>query len=332
MDTKERAISDIMHRMSIALSAMQSDQLLSVLTTVLQEYTLEPQTTLPSVEVDDTQQLIGHYLAAKRLEGCLPNTLNHYKYTLSRFAMVVDRDLKLIDTNTIRCYLGCLSQGNQNSYVDGIRRELNSFYVWMEAEDYVQKNPCRKIKRIKCEKKMEMPYTDEEIVKIQDACQTPKETAFVDLLMSTGIRREEVTKIRLSDISWDSRSIKIYGKGAKQRIVYFSARCKRHLQVYLDSRDYESEYLFSVDRGTVHGQLSVSALHKYVKRIGEKAKVAHVHLHRFRKWFGTSMADKGVDIRDLKELMGHSKLDTTNEYYIYANLRRIQAEHQRYAT
>ena len=158
----------------------------------------------------------------------------------------------------------------------------------------------------------------------------PRKSPLIDLLMSTGIRREEVTKIQLSDIAWDSRSIKIYGKGAKQRLVYFSARCKRHLEVYLASRKYESEYLFASDRGK-HGQLSVCTLHKYVKVIGKRAGVSNVHLHRFRRWFGTSMADKGVDIRDLKELMGHSKLDTTNEYYIYANLKRIQAEHQRYA-
>ena len=330
MDSKERAISDIMHRMSIALSSAQSDQLLAALTTVLQDYDLQPQTTLPSTDVDDTTKIINHFLAAKRLEGCLPNTLDHYKYTIHRFALVVDRDLKMVDTNTIRCYLSYLSVGNQNSYVDDVRRKINSFYTWMELEDYILKNPCRKIKRIKSEKKMEMPFSDDEIVRLQDACQTPKEVALIDLLMSTGIRREEVTKIQLSDIAWDSRSIKIYGKGAKQRLVYFSARCKRHLEVYLASRKYESEYLFASDRGK-HGQLSVCTLHKYVKVIGKRAGVSNVHLHRFRRWFGTSMADKGVDIRDLKELMGHSKLDTTNEYYIYANLKRIQAEHQRYA-
>ena len=177
MDSKERAISDIMHRMSIALSSAQSDQLLAALTTVLQDYDLQPQTTLPSTDVDDTTKIINHFLAAKRLEGCLPNTLDHYKYTIHRFALVVDRDLKMVDTNTIRCYLSYLSVGNQNSYVDDVRRKINSFYTWMELEDYILKNPCRKIKRIKSEKKMEMPFSDDEIVRLQDACQTPKEVA-----------------------------------------------------------------------------------------------------------------------------------------------------------
>lgn len=198
----------------------------------------------------------------------------------------------------------------------------------MEDENYVQKNPCKKIKKIKTEKKMEMSFSDEEIIRMQDSCESNKEIALLDVLMSTGCRREEITKIMITDINWDTKSIKIHGKGAKDRIVYFSARCKIHLQNYIDSRDYESPYLFASDRKP-HGQLSVESIHCYVKKIGLRANVCNVHLHRFRKWFGTSMADKGMDIRDLKELMGHSKMDTTNNYYIYANVNRIKSEHQR---
>ena len=235
MDSKERAISDIMHRMSIALSSAQSDQLLAALTTVLQDYDLQPQTTLPSTDVDDTTKIINHFLAAKRLEGCLPNTLDPLQIYHPRFALVVDRDLKMVDTNTIRCYLSYLSVGNQNSYVDDVRRKINSFYTWMELEDYILKIPVVKLSASNPKEDGDA-ISDDEIVRLQDACQTPKEVALIDLLMSTGIRREEVTKIQLSDIAWDSRSIKIYGKGAKQRLVYFSARCKRHLEVYLASR------------------------------------------------------------------------------------------------
>lgn len=330
MDAKEQAISAIMQGMADILTPQQLSVLLGTITTVLQDYQLEPQTTLPSPEVDNTKQLIARFLASKKIEGCLTNTLLQYKASIFRFALAVDRDLRLVDTNTIRYYLGVLSNGGQNSYVDNVRRYLNSFYSWMEDENIILKNPCRKIKRVKTEKKMEMPYSDEEIARLQDACQTPKEVAFLDLLMSTGIRREEVTKIKVSDISWDARSIIIHGKGAKDRMVYFSARCKLHLQHYLDKRGFTSDYLFASDRKP-HGKLSVESLHVYAKKLGKRAGVSGVHLHRFRKWFGTSMADKGVDIRDLKEMMGHEKIDTTNEYYIYANMKRIQAEHQRYA-
>lgn len=331
MSSKENAISAIMQGMADTLNTVQLDILLNTLTTVLQDFSVESDTTLPSTDVDDTDQLIKRFLAAKKIEGCLTNTLLQYKYTVYRFSLAVNRDLRLVDTNSIRYYLGVMSNGNQNSYVDNLRRYLNSFYQWMEDENIILKNPCRKIKRVKTEKKMEMPFSDEEIALLQDACLTTKEIALVDLLMSTGIRREEVTKIKINEINFDSRSIKIHGKGAKDRLVYFSAKCKLHLLQHINSQKYNTEYLFASNR-LPHGQISVETLHSYIKKIGSRACVPNVHLHRFRKWFGTSMADKGVDIRDLKEMMGHEKIDTTNEYYIYANMQRIRSEHQRYAT
>ena len=324
-DSKEKLISLVTQTMSENLTVEQLDMLIYTLSNVLQCYDISEAKDLPSVDMDDTNKLIQNFLSCKKIEGCLPNTLIQYQYTINRFASCINMDLKKVNTNAIRCYLGLISKGNQNSYVDNVRRNLNTFYSWMEDEDYVIKNPSRRIKRVKIEKKMEMPYTDEDIALMQDACTTPKETALIDLLVSTGIRREEVTKIILSDINFDQMSIMIHGKGAKERIVYFSSRCKVHMQFYLRTRGYESEYLFASDRQP-HGKLTVNSIHAYVKEIGLRAKVTNVHLHRFRKWFATSMINKGVKIQDLKDMMGHESIDTTNDYYIYSNIERIRSE------
>lgn len=330
MNAKEEIITSISQTMSVQLKPEQIDMLIYCMSEVLKSYSIEPSNTLPIINQQDTNILISRFLATKKIEGCQPKTLFLYKYSITRFSEIINMDLKEVDTNSIRCYLGFLSKGNQNSYVDSQRRNINSFYQWMEDEDYITKNPCKKIKKIKIEKKMEVPFSDTEIAMIQDSCKTEKEIALVDLLISTGIRREEITKIKISDVYWDNRAIKIHGKGAKERIVYISARCLLHLKNYINNREFVSEWLFAQDRAP-HGQLSVESMHKYIKTIGERARVDNVHLHRFRKWFGTSMANKGVDIRDLKEMMGHEKIDTTNEYYIYANMQRVKSEHQRYA-
>ncbi len=330
MNAKEEIISTISQSMSVELPSNQIDSLIYCISEVLKSYSIEPADTLPSINQQDTNILISRFLASKKIEGCQQKTLISYKYSICRFSDVVNTDLKTVDSNTIRCYLGYLSKGNQNSYVDSQRRNINSFYQWLESEDYIQKNPCKKIKKIKIEKKMEIPFSDIELARIQDSCKTGKEIALVDILISTGIRREEITKIKISDIYWDNRAIKINGKGAKERIVYISARCQLHLQNYINNRGFISEWLFAQDR-VPHGQLSVESMHKYIKDLGKRAHVDNVHLHRFRKYFGTSMANKGVDIRDLKEMMGHEKIDTTNEYYIYANMQRIKSEHQRFA-
>lgn len=328
-DIKEEIVDSLLTTL-VEFEREKLETIRQALSTILHCYTIAPDTTLPSINVDDTQKIIKRFLATKRLEGCLPNTLRHYRYVVTKFADDMNTNLCKVDTNTIRVYLATITErGAQNVYIDNIRLVLNSFYQFMEDEDLIPKNPCRKIKRIKSEQKMEEPFSDEEIIRLQDACVTEKEIALIDILMSTGCRREEITKIMLTDINWDRKSITIHGKGAKDRVVYFNARCKIHLNSYLEKRPYESPYLFASDRAP-HGQLSVESMHVYVKRIGQRANVQDVHLHRFRKWFATSMTNKGMDIRDLKELMGHEKIETTNNYYIFANAEHIKAEHKRF--
>lgn len=324
-DLKEQVISLVTRTMSEALSSDQLDMLIYTMTHVLESYDISEAKDLPSTDVCDAEKLINSFLTCKKIEGCLSNTLMQYKYVVYRFITTVNMDIFKITTNTIRYYLGILSVDNQNSYVDSVRRTLNSFFQWMENEDLIPKNPCKKLKRIKMEKKMEMPYSDEEITLMQDACTSPKEVALVDLLVGTGIRREEITKIKLADIDFLNDSIVIHGKGAKERIVYFSSRCKVHLRTYLNTRGYDSEYLFASDRKP-HGKLTVNSLHGYIKNIGIRAGVSNVHLHRFRKWFATSMINKGVKIQDLKEMMGHESIETTNSYYIFSNVARIRSE------
>lgn len=324
-DLKEQVINLVTRTMADNLNVDQLDMLIYTMTHVLESYDLSEAKEQPSTEVCDFEKLINSFLTCKKIEGCLPNTLLQYKYVITRFIETVNMNIFKVTTNAIRYYLGILGIENQNSYVDSVRRTLNSFFQWMENEDLIAKNPCKRIKRIKIEKKMEMPYTDEEITKMQDACISAKETALIDLITGTGIRREEITKIKLDDIDFFNESIIIHGKGAKDRIVYFSSRCKVHLQYYLASRNYDSEYLFASDRKP-HGKLTVNSLHGYVKNIGIRAGVSNVHLHRFRKWFATSMINKGVKIQDLKEIMGHESIETTNSYYIFSNIARIKTE------
>lgn len=324
-DSKEQIIGLITRTMADALNVQQMDMLIYTLTNIFESYDVNESKELPAPDIYDYQKLISGFLACKKIEGCLPNTLIQYKYVITRFIETINIDVFKVTTNTIRCYLGMLGINNQNSYIDSVRRILNTFFQWMENEDLISKNPCKRLNKIKIEKKMEMPFSDEEITLMQDSCKTPKEIALLDLLVSTGIRREEITKIKVSDLDFYNQSITINGKGAKQRIVYFSSRCKVHLQSYLYNRGYDSEYLFASDRKP-HNKLTVCSLHSYVKTIGLRAGIENVHLHRFRKWYATSMINKGIKIQDLKDLMGHESIETTNSYYIYSNITRIKSE------
>lgn len=329
--THEEFVTNIITRISFIVDSASIEQIRMSIYSELSGKEIKEKETLPSTDPVDNEKLIRRFLATKNIEGCSKGTLSAYGFGIRKFAEFLDGfDLKDVTTDMIRIYLGNIASKNQNSYADTIRRYLNTFYQWAENEDIIFKNPCKKIKHIKCEKKMEKPFSGTDIAMLQDCCHTYQEKAIVSLLLSTGIRRAEAVSIKISDIDFSTNTILIHGKGAKQRFVYFSDNCKLHLIKYLESRKFESAYLFSSSHYP-HGPLSVASLHGYIKSLGRESGVSNVHCHRFRKWFGTSMADKGVDIRDLQEMMGHSNMDTTNKYYIYSNENRVRTEHLRFA-
>lgn len=326
MDLKERFVSNVMVMMSTKLDKETLYDLRNCLITLLEDNDLVPHKELPSQEVVDNTYVIKHFLATKKIAGLSINTLKTYTYHLNYFFRNCEKNVCDITTNDIRRYLGQLGMKNSNSYVDDSRRVLNSFFTFCEDEEYVTKNPCKKIEKIRKEKVIRTPYTDTEVELLREACKTKRETALVDFLLSTGCRRDEIRQIKLSDINFLDRSVVIHGKGRKMRVVCISARCELHIKEYLESRRCDSEYLFCSDKYP-YNQMTNSGLACIVKRIGERANVDNVHLHRFRRWFATYMANHGVSLLDLKEMLGHSKLDTTN-IYISANTERVKAVHK----
>lgn len=330
MDLKEKMIGSIVTMLSTRFNSDDLTFVQNVLTICLHEYNVIPSKELPSTEILSNDNIIKHYLATKKMEGLSIKTLETYKYHLYKFFDFVHLFVQDVDTNSVRFYLATLGNHASKSFIDDARRILNTFFNFCEDEGYISKNPVRKIKRIKQNKVMKAPYSDIEVEMIRDACITPREKALVSFLFSTGARREEITKIKNSDVNLHERSVIIHGKGGKDRIVYFSARCEKHLSEYMNSKDYNSEYLFCNMRKP-YGQLSNEGLAQIIKQIGKRSGVNNVHLHRFRRWFGTYMANQGVPLQDLKEMMGHSKLDTTNNYYVFTNGERIKLNYKSHA-
>lgn len=301
---------------------------------MLEEYELVEKKQLPSTAVISDESIVKYFLASKRIAGCSERTLLQYKYHVVRFLDYVQTHIVDVTTNTIRYYLAFLGNNqNSNCYVDNVRRILNSFFQFCENEEYIQKNPCRRIDRIKYHSEIKQPYSDVEVELIRQACKTPRDTALVNILFSTGVRREELTRIKVSDLNLRDRSIKIHGKGGKYRMVYFSARCGIALEKYINSKKYPSEYLFSSEKKCKYDKkLNGQTLANEIKCIGRNAKLSDVHCHKFRRWFGTYMVNRGVPLQDLKEMMGHSNINVTNSHYTYANSERIKNSYKNNAT
>lgn len=330
MDIQEKIIGSVVTFLADQLPPEALNIVKNVISACLNEYDFVPRKNLPSTEVYDNQKIIRHYFATKKMEGLSEHTLKTYRFHIQKFFDFSNSPIHDVTTNTVRYYLSEMGVNGSPAFVDDARRILNTFFEFCVDEEYILKNPVKRIKRVKIPKTMERPYSDVEVEMLRDACDNYRDRALIDFLFSTGCRREEITKVKISDIDFINRSVLIHGKGSKDRMVYFSARCEKHMMEYINNRGYTSEYLFCSRRNN-HGKLSNEGLNAIVKKIGEKAGVSNVHLHRFRKWFATYMANQGVPLQDLKEMMGHSKLDTTNNYYVYMNEERIKMNHRNHA-
>lgn len=329
-NAKDELINEILLKARTYMSPEMCDSFLQSISPIFQRYEVTDNSQLPSTDLAPIHKHIQMYLATKSIEGCSVNTINNYKGHIQKFFEFANRNLSDIDTNCIRAYLIYIGNDNKKSYVDLARRIINGFFEWCTNEDIISKNPCRRVKKVKTPHIIKMPFTGTEITKLQDACVNIHETALLDLLLSTGVRREEISDILISEIDWDDKKILIHGKGEKDRFVYISDRCRHHLMEHINARNFDSPFLFASSHYP-HNKVCLSTLHKRIKRIGVRANVEDVHLHRFRTWFGTTMAYKGVDINNLKEMMGHSKIETTQRYYIYADMLLVQSEHCKYS-
>ena len=212
--------------------------------------------------------------------------------------------------------------------VDNIRRNISSFFSWLEEEDYILKSPMRRIHKIRAEKLVKNVITDEDIEKLRDGCTCLRDVAMIDLLYSTGIRVGELVRLNRSDINFSERECVVFGKGDKERKVYFDAKSKVHLINYLNTRKDNNPALFvSLDKP--NDRLKISGVEIRLRQLGRKLNLDRVHPHKFRRSMATRAIDKGMPIEQVQKILGHSQIDTTMQYAI-VNQNNVKAAHRKY--
>ena len=330
---KEKLLSNL--KTYMVCNSFSDDQISGIVVffaNELQTLTITTEKELPSNDVVDNYKICNNFLASKKIEGVSKNTLRAYKYSITKtLSYFKDMDLKNITTNHLRIYFAEYGKSVSLVTVDNMRRNLNSFFQWLEDENYIDKNPCKKIKHIKIPQTIKPLLTTTEVEKIRDTCSISKNSrdlALIDLLLSTGARCEEVTEIKISDCNFTEKEIQLHGKGAKDRIVYMSDRCKLHLLNYIQSRKQNSIYLFCNSSGS---NLTTGGLSHIMRDIGDRAGVECCQIHRFRKYFASSLVEKGCDIIFVQQLLGHAKLDTTKKHYVRINQDNIRNEFNKLA-
>lgn len=270
------------------------------------------------------------FLSIKKLEGCSIETIVGYYNTLYKFVGYIHKEYKNITADDLREYLINYQSINSinNRTLDDIRRCISSFFNYLEMEEIIQRNPTRKIHKIKYEKVVKKPFSDIELERIRDSCKTLRDRALIDLLVSSGCRVSEVVRMDIDDFDMEKREIIVYGKGGKERVVYIDARTKLHVQQYLDSRTDSNKALFVTKRAPFN-RLSKNVIESIVRQIAKEANVENAHPHRFRRTLATSLINKGMPIEQVQMILGHSKLETTT-IYAQVNQESVKMNHSRY--
>ncbi len=275
------------------------------------------------------EEYLKMFLDAKRIEGCSDRTIDYYSKTISHMIGRTDQSVRKITTEDMREYLADYQKINNcsNVTVNNIRRNISSFFSWLEEEDYILKSPMKRIHKIKTKKVVKTVISDEAIEKLRDNCLECRDLAIIDLLYSTGMRVGELVNLNVDDIDLERRECVVYGKGGKERRVYFDAKAKVHLKEYISSRTDSSAALF-VTLNAPHKRLMISGVEIRMRELGRSVDLDRIHPHKFRRTMATRAIDKGMPIEQVQKILGHSQIDTTMQYAM-VNQTNVKNSHQK---
>lgn len=316
-------IIEVINDMADDLSVLQLKKLQEVLLKRLAQDEKQPR-------VAQNEEYLDMFINAKKIEGCSERTLKYYHSSVQHMFTRIADPVRRITTEQLRDYLANYQQINNcsKSTVDNIRRNISSFFSWLEEEDHILKSPMRRIHKIKTKKVVKETISDEDIERLRDHCEVSRDIAIIDLLYSTGIRVGELVNLNISDINFEERECIVYGKGEKERRVYFDAKAKLHLQNYISTRKDKNPALF-VTLDAPYERLKISGVEIRLRELGRRLNMKKIHPHKFRRTMATRAIDKGMPIEQVQKLLGHSQIDTTMQYAI-VNQNNVKVSHRRY--
>ncbi len=320
----EKAILDVLNDMATILDVVQLRALQNSLLNRLSEGKECNATNV------DNECYLEMFLAAKKIEGCSERTIEYYRVTISSLLRVITTPIRQITTDDLREYLSSYQEKNgcSKTTVDNIRRNLSSFFSWLEDEDHIIKSPIRRIHKIRTGTKVKSVLSDENIENLRDNCKQVRDLAIIDVLYSTGIRVGELVNLNIEDIDFEERECVVYGKGNKERKVYFDARTKLHLKQYIESRVDNNPALF-VTLDSPYDRLKISGVEIRLRNMGRVLNIDRVHPHKFRRSMATKAIDKGMPIEQVQRLLGHQQIDTTM-HYAMVNQTNVKISHKKY--
>jgi site-specific recombinase XerD len=325
----EQIISEIIMQMT-DLPPEQGKKLENVLYGVFAKYDITPKSTEVRAVDNSWQHELEWFLSRKRIAGKSERTIKLYNMQLRRVLIYLNKAVKDITENDLSGYMSMYRNTRHvsNVYLDNIRLIMSSFFGWMHRKGMISKNPASGLDPIKIEKKIKKPFSDEDLENLKITCKRERDLALIEFLYATGVRVSELAALNRTDIDFDGMDVIVFGKGGKERETYLTATSCMHLRKYLQSRKDNNNALFASVKAP-HNRMTVSGIEQIIKSIGKRAGIEKTHPHRFRRTMATNVLKKGMPLEEVRELLGHVKLDTTM-IYCTVSKDNVRNSHRKY--
>lgn len=337
----EKIIKKVVNEMTPYLNSEQADHLKNVLYVNFHGKEIQEQCTeLTATSTDGDEAKIRMFIASKKAVNRQENTLKQYTREIFNMKAFLGKRLEDITGMDLRYYYGIMRErrGIKMSTMQTRLHYLSSFWDFLIAEELVSNNPVKKVGLLKLEKIIKKPFSTEELEALRLSCTTLRDRALIEFLYSTGVRVSELVSLNVGNIEMGKQELIVYGKGSKERKTYLTDGAKFYLRRYLKERCIKSgktieqlsnEPLF-VTLDYPHDRLSVAGIQYMLRNLGNRAGIERVHPHRFRRTIATDLLDRGMSIEQVKEFLGHEKLDTTM-IYCTVNTESVRASHRKFA-
>lgn len=331
MELKEQFINAVVRNMESELEAKQLRKLKIVLTINLEKLRLEEECR-DVIIYDETSDIAAYkqYFVSMKLRGLSPGTINLAMRTIDKFNRWVRVSFNDVTTNDIRLYIANREMNDHlsSATLDRERGAICRFFKWLFEEEYISRDPGRRVEKIKVEKRLKKAFTPVEVELMRNACRKPKEKATFELLLSTGCRVTELTMLTMENYDQQRGTITVIGKGNKERVVFVNARAKVAIDNYLVIKPHSEGPILCGLHG-VGTAMTSNGIQKMVKEIGKRAGVTHVHPHKFRRTAATLALKRGMSLNDVRRFLGHTDVDTTLQY-IDTSGSDLKLEHEKY--
>lgn len=326
LETKVSFLHNLERTMSQEIAASVMDKVLSMISDELQHYDLEQTETTTSVISFD---FFDAYLAAMKVQGRSPKTLDRYQYLIKRVLNEINTPVRNITVHHLRSWFAKeKARGIADSTLEGNRQVLSGFFGWLWREGLIEKNPLINLGTIKCQKKVKEAYEEVDIEKLKAACSDPRNMALLTILLSTGCRISEITQLNRDDINFHDHEIVVLGKGNKERTVFMDDIAAMRLTEYLETRKDDNPALFLNKN---HQRIQPGGVRFMLKNLAAAAGITtKVHPHKFRRTLATTLIAHGMPIQEVAAILGHEKLDTTMRYVVM-DKSAVKSSYKKYA-